>query len=250
MHKVVKKLAWFPIGPKPPPGVVGGGEPGEPVYVFQANPALAGSDPNNNTTFRVELTLAAPLLDEVRVSILPGNTNALTILNASFAKRDVANWPNDANATATPLELLFGGASGFAGATTLQTSDWRDCSSLSVAAGEKVLAIFDIANLGVAQAACSYNNAATNAKTFFKQAAQSYSAIASNGQSFSILAGWNFCIASVETRSAGGGAAQAASFADGETAPSGFHWEFVTDTDSSQVTDDTTTEPIVDLEAD
>lgn len=46
------------------------------------------------------------------------------------------------------------------------------------------------------------------------------------------------------------GGANAASFADGVAAPSGFHWEFVTDdTDGSRVVDDATGQPVVDLVA-
>lgn len=44
------------------------------------------------------------------------------------------------------------------------------------------------------------------------------------------------------------GSAGAAAFADGQIAPAGFHWEFVTeDTDGSRVIDDATGQPVVDL---
>lgn len=47
-----------------------------------------------------------------------------------------------------------------------------------------------------------------------------------------------------------GGAGNAASFADGLAAPSGLHWEFITDDmDGSRITDDVTSQPVVDLVA-
>lgn len=46
------------------------------------------------------------------------------------------------------------------------------------------------------------------------------------------------------------GGVNAAQFADGQAAPQGFHWEFVTDdTDGSRITDDVTGQPVVDLVA-
>lgn len=46
------------------------------------------------------------------------------------------------------------------------------------------------------------------------------------------------------------GGAGAASYADGQAAPNGFHWEFITnDVDGSRITDDVTLQPVVDLVA-
>lgn len=171
--------------------------------VFTANPALNADDVNNQTSFRIVCTLAAASNGSLQVTIQPGTTNNLTISHASIGK-----WSGSgANTTATPLELKYGGASGFSNATTAQLSDLLDHSvatngatGFSLASGDKVVVIYDIVNQGTSHASQRYNGAATNADTFYKVPGTSWNSNSSTG--FTQLTGYNFAVAKVETNSA------------------------------------------------
>lgn len=172
--------------------------------VFTANPALNADDVNNRTSFRVVCTLAAASNGSLQVTIQPGSTNDLTISNASIGK-----WSGSgANTTATPLELKFGGASGFTAATTAKLSDLLDhtvatngANGFSLASGDKVVVIYDIVNQGTAHASQRFNGSATNADTFYKVPGTSWNSNSSTG--FTQLTGYNYAVAKVETNSGG-----------------------------------------------
>ncbi len=137
--------------------------PQGPVTIFSADPALNADDNNNNTTFPVSGTIAADAQTQLRITLAPGSTNALTILGLGFGKRDTSE-PVYPNTLTTPVEALFGGLSGFANATTPQTSDWTDCSGLNLNEGDQIVVTYTTGGSG--QASTRLNASATNADTF------------------------------------------------------------------------------------
>lgn len=180
-------------------GVVGAAGAGVVVSMFSATPALDTNDANQGNSFRVLCDVGASSRSLIRATIQPGTANSLTVTHASIGK-----WAGDANysdTTGTPIELKFGGASGFAGATSAQTSDWTDISSLSLAPGEKVVVIYDVLSGAAATASQRYNNAASNATTFY-QSIESWNIASTAGRGFNLVANTNYCIASVETKGA------------------------------------------------
>lgn len=196
MHKVVKKL-WLPSGPAIHVGAgEGGGDPGEPGFLYQASPALNANDSNPSTSFRVRVPVAINALTEARVTIRPGTTNSLTILHASIGKWGGASIYGDT--TTTPIELLFGGVSGFSGATSPKTSDWVNIASLGLLAEDQAVIIYDIA-AGGSTASQRLNNASPGVVTSF-QTMESWNIANPAGLGFSDLVNQNFAIDSVETR--------------------------------------------------
>lgn len=196
MHKVVKKL-WLPNGAAMHVGAGGGGG-GEPGFLYQASPALNANDANTGTSFRVCVPVAMNALGEARVTIRPGTVNALTILHASIGKRTTGE-PLYPNTTATPIELLFGGVSGFVAATTPMTSDWADISSLGLLSGDQAVCIYDIIAGGPTTASQRYATGSTGVTTFF-QSGESYNVSNTVGLGFTNSDNSNFGIDAVETR--------------------------------------------------
>lgn len=198
MHKVVKKL-WLPSGPAIHVGAGGGGgDPGEPGFLYQASPALNANDPNPGTSFRVCVPVAMNALGEVRLTIRPGTVNALTILHAAIGKRTTGE-PLYPNTAATPIELLFGGVSGFVAATTPMPSDWTDISSLGLVSGDEAVCIYDIISAGPTTASLRYATASTGVTTFY-QSGESYNVANTVGAGFAKSDNTNFAIDAVETR--------------------------------------------------
>lgn len=199
MLKTTKKMIYLPACPTLYVGAGGGGGGGgSPVFLYQASPALNADDANPGFSFRVVVPVAINGLSQARVTIRPGSVNALTINNASIGKRDPAEsiLPNT---TAMPIELLFGGVSGFIGATTPITSDWADISSLGLVAGDKLVCIYDIAAGGASTASQRLNNASTGVETWFQSSA-SYHVANVQSLGFSDIANTNYAIDSVETQ--------------------------------------------------
>lgn len=177
--------------------------PGDPVTIFAADPALDTNDANSEACFRVVCTLTEDMLDQFRVSVQPGN-GQLTISHLSAGERtaDAAK----ADTIAKPQELLFSAASGFSGATTLQTSDWTDSGALSsLVAGDEIVIIFRTGSSG--QDSQKYNAAAVGASAYFKaDPTDGYwnDAVVADFTSVG-GGGYNYCIASIETRTGGTG---------------------------------------------
>ena len=172
-----------------------------PVELFAADPALGADDANANTSFRVVCGVTGRTGTQIRVTFQPGSVNSLTILHASFGKWDTRL--NYSDTTAAPIELKFGGASGFTGATAAQTSDWADLSGLDLSSGDRIVVIYDVAPGTASTASQRYNNAATGATAFYHTGEESWNVMSTAGHGFSMLATTNYCIASVETRGVG-----------------------------------------------
>ncbi len=174
--------------------------PQGPVTIFSADPALNADDNNNNTTFRVSGTITGDAQTQLRITLEPGSTNTLTIVGLGFGKRDTSE-PVYPNTLTTPVEALFGGLSGFASATTPQTSDWTDCSGLDLNEGDQIVVSYTTGGSG--QASTRLNASATNADTFH-QTGTHWDVANTIGLGFTKLAGQNYAVVSVETRSGGG----------------------------------------------
>jgi hypothetical protein len=94
-------------------------------------------------------TITGDAQTQLRITLAPGSTNALTILGLGFGKRD-PGVPLYPNTLTTPVEALFGGLSGFAGATTPQISDWTDCSGLDLNEGDQIIVSYTTGGSGQA----------------------------------------------------------------------------------------------------
>lgn len=168
------------------------------ITVFAANPPLDTDDTNTGTTFFVVVTLnSEDPLDELRVTIAPGSTNTLTTLGVGFAK-----FVAEGTALGAITEATFSDASGFASATTLQTSDWIDISGLGLQAGDKLAVSFTTGGAG--QATNRYEDTAYVADTYFK-AGTSWSDPTTTLSGLTKLVGRNYAISKIETRGLSGG---------------------------------------------
>lgn len=180
------------------PGEDVAGVPTDPITLFAANPALDKDDTNTSRTFFVVVTLnSEEPLDELRVTIAPGAANTLTTLGVGFAK-----FVDEATPLGTITEATFSEVSGFASATTEQTSDWIDISGLGLSAGDKLAVSFTTGGSG--QATTRYNDFAYVADTYH-EAGTSWNDQTTTLSALSKLAGNNYAIASVETRGLTGG---------------------------------------------
>jgi hypothetical protein len=175
------------------------------VTLFTATPALNADDANSNTSLRVVCAVAEDPLSHVRVTLQPGTSNSLTIIHASVGKW--AGDPNYADTAAAPIELTFNGNSGFAGATEARTSDWVDISGLGIASGDSIVVIYDIP-FNASTASQRYNNAATNAATYYQNGIQSWNTASTAGLGFNKLASVNYSVVSIETQDGGEAAAR------------------------------------------
>ena len=145
-------------------------------------------------------TITGDAQTQLRITLEPGSTNTLTIVGLGFGKRDTSE-PVYPNTLTTPVEALFGGLSGFTSATTPQTSDWTDCSGLDLNEGDQIVVSYTTGGSG--QASTRLNASATNADTFH-QTGTHWDVANTIGLGFTKLAGQNYAIVSVETRSGGG----------------------------------------------
>jgi len=195
MHKVVKKL-WLPSSPAILSGAAAGG--GGPATLYTASPALNADDANTGYCFRVVCPVGANSLTQLRATLRPGSVNSLSILHASFGKWDAAEAAY-ANTTTAPIELKFATASGFTGATSPKTSDWASITGFSLAPGDKVVIIYDVASGGASVASQRLNNASIGVTTFFQSGAF-WNVADTIGAGFSDLANTNYCVDAVETQ--------------------------------------------------
>lgn len=167
MHKVVKKL-WLPSVAAIHVGAVDGGG-GGPADIFTPSAgALNADDENPNNTFRVVATVAAASNGQVRVTFNASSTKGLAATHCAIGKRTGAQ----SDCTAVPLELKFGGSSGFSlspgGAIT---SDWLDHSgSFSLAINDVVVVIVDCSTPGGQR----FRGSNSNVFTRFKDQNQSW----------------------------------------------------------------------------
>ena len=171
--------------------------PGPAVTIFDALVTPSGSDLNIGYTFRVELPITGPLLDEVRVTIRPGAN--LTILGMGFGEL-AGNFGN----TVEPIvELKFAGASGFVNKSTDQVSDWTSVSTLSIPGGGFAVVTYTTGPSGQAALAFSSGNQAGVATNY--QSGTHWNIQNVDGTGFSDSPGVVYAIVKVETRSTGGG---------------------------------------------
>lgn len=187
-------------GGLPVSGISAGSEPpGDPVTLYDADPALTDSDPGNvSTTFRMVVPITGDGQDELRVTIKPGNTDDLTVLGVG-----VGEFVADSlGSTADPvIECLFSAASGFATATTEQVSDWVDISSLDLQDGDSVVVALTTGTSG--HASLSYNAAQVGGVNTYWQTGTHWNVQDTSGLGFASLPGYNFGLVKVETRTAG-----------------------------------------------
>ncbi len=170
--------------------------------LFTATPALDANDTGNyGFSFRILIPLTGTVGTQIRATIRPGTDpgTGLTVTHASFGK-----WAGSiySSVTDTPIELKFGGASGFVNATTPQTSDWADLGALSFGPSDKMVVIYDvIGGGGPTVAAQRYNNANTGVTTYFKDIISwNVANVESPNLGFNDIPNMNYCIDSVETR--------------------------------------------------
>ena len=177
-----------PVGPAPDP------EPGEPFTVFEATPSLDANDANANSNFRVIGTLNEIMGDEFRITIVPAvEGNPLTSAHVGLGRADTASAPNMLEA---PVEALFEGEAGFAGAAEPQVSDWMPSSFLKwMVPGDQVVATYTTGGSG--QAGQRYGSA-TNATTYFKGDTAAWNDPTASG--FTQSLNNNFSIGEIETR--------------------------------------------------
>lgn len=191
MHKVIKKL-YVPSYPVNMVKAASGGGGG--LTALYTSSAFTGDDTGNqNNSFRVAVPITGSTGTQIRATIRPGTTDSLTVLHASIGKRNTL-W----NTTATPLELKFGGVSGFTGATTDQVSDWTNLSGLSMTTGDDAVVIYDLTT-GSSTASQRLNNAATGCVTYYKDGIQSWNDAAPVTMN-TVSGDVNYCIVSVETQ--------------------------------------------------
>lgn len=171
-------------------------EPSGPVTIFEADPALADTDPGNaNTTFRVEVPITAAITGDVRVTIKPGASADLTLLGVGFGKM-AGGYGNTA---ASILELPFSGNSGFVAAADEQVSDWTDASALGLGEGDTAVVTFTTGTSG--HASLSYNASQPGGVVSNFQSGNFWASQNVDGQGFSDLDGYNFGVVKIETRS-------------------------------------------------
>lgn len=190
MFKATKKFLWMPS--MHALNKAGGGGGGGPTALY-TSPTLDTNDANQDTSFRIAVPITGNSGTQIRATIQPGTTNSLTILHASIGKRG-STW----DTTATPIELLFSGASGFTGATTAKTSDWANLSGLTFTTGEYAIVIFDIPTGGTT-ASQRLVTTATGVQTYYKDSIQSWN-VTNPVSMNTTAAGTNYCIVSVETQ--------------------------------------------------
>ncbi|KQZ25840.1 hypothetical protein ASD50_20675 [Mesorhizobium sp. Root552] len=157
---------------------------------------LNGNDTNPNTSFRVRCVLTAASSGKLQVTFTASTATGLTASNASIGKWDGTNNPFT---TTVPVELKFGGASGFsipAGGTI--TSDLTDHSAaFSLALGESVLVDLDCTS----PSGQRYRGSNSNVDTWYALGATGYNLPTPAG--YSKLAGVDYAVEKVETDSAG-----------------------------------------------
>lgn len=158
---------------------------------------LNGNDTNPNTSFRVRCVLTAASSGKLQVTFTASTATGLTASNASIGKWDGTNNPFT---TTTPVELKFGGASGFSiSAGGSITSDLTDHSAaFSLALGESVLVDLDCTS----PSGQRYRGSNSNVDTWYALGATGYNLPTPAG--YSKLAGVDYAVEKVETDSASG----------------------------------------------
>lgn len=196
------QVAWLQPPPAPivavkmPP--VGGG--GGIATIFTPTNGLNTDDINANTSFRVVATLASASNGSVQVTFTSSSVTGLTTTNCSVAKWDGTAAPS---ATTVPVELKFGGNSGFSiGANSSITSDLTNHSgSFSLGAGDSAIVVFDCSTPGGQR----FSNSNINVDTWFLSPPSASWNIQSP-PGFTKLTGIDYVVAKIETGSTGGGA--------------------------------------------
>lgn len=158
---------------------------------------LNGNDTNPNTSFRVRCVLTAASSGKLQVTFTASTATGLTASNASIGKWDGTNNPFT---TTTPVELKFGGTSGFSiSAGGSITSDLTDHSAaFSLALGESVLVDLDCTS----PSGQRYRGSNSNVDTWYAIGATGYNLPTPAG--YSKLAGVDYAVEKVETDSASG----------------------------------------------
>ena len=166
-----------------------------PAMLFEpSSGALDLDDYNTNTSFRVVCELAADSHGSIRVTFATRSvTSGAVALHCSIGKQ-----LTNEKTTDTPIELLFGGTSGFtipAGGTI--TSDVVSHPGLSLLAGDKMIVIVDYGTPG----GQAYSSGNTNVDTWFYSNATSWNVADPNvgGFFFTELPGKDYAILSIET---------------------------------------------------
>lgn len=166
-----------------------------PISAFAANPALDGSNANNNCNFRHIVTLEHDMGAEFRVAIAPGNTNALSSNHVGLGKwggEETLPWFDGA-----PIEALFSGVPGFTNQTALVWSDWMPSGALEgKRAGSRLLLSCNTGGAG--QSDMAYKADPLNTIAFFKSSATAEWDV-QEPTGFSGTA-FNFGAAAIETR--------------------------------------------------
>lgn len=196
MPKAIKKFyGAFPTAAL----MVSAGGPGGPGFLYQATPALNADDFNPGSSFRIVLPVTGASLSQIRATIIPGSTETLSITHASIGKWD-SSAPAYANTTSTPIELKFGGASGFSNKTAPQTSDWANLTGLALTTGDKIVVIYDTLEGAWTVASQRFNNESTGVTSFFKAIFESWDTADVSGSGFASIASTNYSIGAVETQ--------------------------------------------------
>lgn len=145
----------------------GGGGGGGATQIFvprisgPTDAPLNANDANPNTAFRIGAVLAANAATQIRVTFTAGTDAGLVVTNASIGKGAGTGF---GDCTATPLTLLFSGASGFTISAGAQiTSDWLNLSGLTMVSGDTCMVSYSSGGTG----GMRYRNTLINATTWY-----------------------------------------------------------------------------------
>ena len=152
-------------------GKTSGGQNSDVLVVFGAPVGPTGAANNSATTrSRTPAITVAPARGLVRVTYKAASGSALTLANASIGVWDGV--AGKADTLLTPIELLFGGSSGFAiSAGVLITSDWAVVAGMLVGKSPVTISDYGAANGN----AVAITGLATPAATYLKAATASFS---------------------------------------------------------------------------
>lgn len=141
-----------------------------PTTIYTAT--LTGDNPSiDGYSHRMQCPVTGSAITQVRVSIKATSAQTLVVAHASIGINN-----GGGSTTATPVELLYSGASGFTiGPGLTKTSDWLNFTGISP--GTDAMVIYDITSGGVAM------GTATGTTLWYRVAFASYNS--SSGASFS-----------------------------------------------------------------
>jgi hypothetical protein len=161
-----------------------------PAQIFAPSVALATDQPGNGgSALRIVAKTLTGGGTQVRVTFAAGTTAIFAANHCSIAKVNVATAPN---CDATPIELKFGGVSGFSiAANSSIVSDWLP---FVVSAADKLMVIFDCG----ASADIILSTGQTNADAYALASSASFNLATVSG--FAAHLGSDYSVSKIEAK--------------------------------------------------